>query len=323
MLSTPALARRLVAAILFVLLATPVQSQAAAATARVPNDQGRIPILEYHLVGGKDSRWGRSSARFRRDLELLYARGYRPITVAQLVDGKIDIPAGTSPVVFTFDDASPGQLRFIERNGKTEVDPTSAVGIWMEFSRTHPEWKNRATFCLLSGATEGHAFFGDKGIEGQKSAWRFEKLRLLANAGFELCAHTLWHANLAKYDDRTVQEQIARSVLAIDSAVSGYRVRTFALPLGKWPKNRALATSGAWRDPRGGREVKYAFDAVLLVSGPPVASPAAAGFNPLKLGRIQVFGDELERLLDRMDARNERFVSGGVIQVGPKTVAPR
>jgi hypothetical protein len=324
-MTAPALARRLVAPILIAILAGTAHSQTASgtATARAPNDQGRIPILEYHLVGGKDTRWGRSSARFRRDLELLYERGYRPITVAQLVDGKIDIPAGTSPVVFTFDDASPGQLKFIERNGKLEVDPESAVGVWLEFGKKHPEWQNRATFCLLSGATEGHAFFGEKGIAGQKSEWRFEKLRLLVKEGFELCAHTLWHANLGKYDDRAVQEQIARSVLAIDSAVAGYRVRTFALPLGMWPKNRALATAGQWRDARTGREVKYNFDAVLLVAGPPVASPASSGFNPMKLGRVQVFGDELERLLDRMDAKNQRFVSGGVTPMGPKTVAPR
>src|SRR5437868_3550137 len=60
--------------------------------ARPPNRLGRVPILEYHLVGDKDSRWGRSRERFRRDLQLLYDRGYRPITVAQLVDGDIDIP---------------------------------------------------------------------------------------------------------------------------------------------------------------------------------------------------------------------------------------
>jgi hypothetical protein len=296
-----------------------IATHASAQAPREPlpaNDRGRIPILEYHLVGGKDSRWGRSVERFRKDLELLYARGYRPITVAQLVDGKIDVPAGMTPVVVTFDDASPGQFRFIEKDGKTTVDPESAVGVWLAFNRAHPDWKNRATFCLLSGATEGHAFFGEKGIEGQKSAWRFEKLRLLASEGFELCAHTLWHANLAKYDDRMVQEQIARSVLAIDSAVAGYRVRTFSLPLGKWPKNRALADSGTWKEPRSGRIVRYAFDAVLEVAGPPVPSPASANFNPRKLSRIQVFGDELEKLLDRLDAKSERFVSNGNTDIG-------
>ncbi|MDQ8164750.1 MAG: polysaccharide deacetylase family protein [Gemmatimonadota bacterium] len=283
----------------------------ASAARRAPNPTGRIPILEYHLIGDKDSRWGRSHTRFRADLALLYARGYRPITVAQLVDGNFDIPAGTSPVVFTFDDASPGQFSYVEVNGRREIDPKSAVGIWLEFGRTNPEWRSRATFCVLSGAADGHAFFGEKGIKGQKTAWRFEKLRFLADSGFELCAHTLWHANLSKYSDQMVQEQIARSVLAIDSAVSGYRVRTFALPLGIWPRNRALVRAGSWRDPRTGREVRYMFDAVLLVAGNPVRSPGSPEFDPGRLERIQVFGNSLEATLDRLDADGDRYVAGG------------
>jgi hypothetical protein len=306
-----------------ILVAVACAATAEAQAPRPANEQGRIPILEYHLVGGKDSRWGRSASRFRKDLELLYARGYRPITVAQLVDGKIDVPAGMTPVVFTFDDASPGQFKYVEKGGRTEIDSESAVGIWLAFSREHPEWKNRATFCLLSGASEGHAFFGEKGIEGQKSAWRFGKLRTLASEGFELCAHTLWHADLSKYSDKVVQEQIARSILAIDSAVPGYRVRTFALPLGRWPKNRNLADTGSWTESRTGKTVRYDFDAVLEVAGPPVPSPSTSGFNPHQLTRIQVFGNELEKLLDRLDAQNNRFVSSGVGAVPKLPRAPR
>jgi hypothetical protein len=112
-------------------------------------------------------------------------------------------------------------------------------------------------------------------------------------------------------------------VLAIDSAVSGYRVRTFALPLGDWPRNRALATAGTWRDPKSGREVRYAFDAVLEVSGTPVPSPASNRFNPHALQRIQVIGDALEKMLDRLDASGERFVSSGNGHVQrPGTAAP-
>ena len=290
--------------------------QTATQGGRAPHEQGRIPILEYHLVGGeKDSRWGRSAEHFRRDLELLYARGYRPITTAQLVDGEIDVPARLSPVVFTFDDASPSQFRYLEQGGAKSVDPSSAVGIWLAFNRAHPDWKNRATFCVLSGAAAGHNFFGDRGIEGQKSAWRFEKLKFLADQGFELCAHTLWHADLAKYSDAVVQEQIARNVLAIDSAVSGYKVRTFALPLGNWPKNRPLAWAGTWRNPKTGQEVRYSFDAVLEVSGAAVPSPASERFNPHALQRIQVFGNALEQTLDLLDKSGDRFVSGGTGRV--------
>ncbi len=285
---------------------------------RVPNEMGRIPILEYHLFGGGDTRWQRDTAAFRGDLELLYARGYRPITVSQLVNREIDLAAGLSPVVITFDDASPSQFRYVERGGRRVVDATSAVGIWLAFHERRPGWSDRATFCVLPNAEAGRSFFGNKEIEGQKTAWRFEKLRFLVDRGFELCDHTLWHANLGKYPDAVVQEQIARAQLAIDSAVPGYRVRTMALPLGVFPRNRELARTGAWRDTISGRVVRYRFDAILLVAGPPAPSPYAPGFDPLRLPRVQVTGDALRRTLDRLDSDGTRYVSDG----DPRVVAP-
>jgi peptidoglycan/xylan/chitin deacetylase (PgdA/CDA1 family) len=278
---------------------------------RGPNELGRIPILEYHLFGDTEGRWQRTPARFRQDLELLHARGYRPITVGDLIDGRIDLPAGLSPVVITFDDASPGQFRYLEQGDSLAIDPESAVGIWLDMNRRHPEWENKGVFCLLSGAEVGRAFFGDKGIEGQATAWRHRKVKQLAELGFELCNHTLWHANLAKMDGARVQEQIARLLLAIDSAVPDYRVRTFALPLGQWPEDRALATHGQWTDPRSGRTTAYSHDAVLLVAGGPTRSPHDPEFDPLRLTRVQVFEDELVTVLDRLDATGNRYVSDG------------
>lgn len=283
-------------ALVALLVARPALSQAPA-----PSLPYRIPILQYHLIGDTDSRWKRSRDGFRRDLQLLYDRGYRPITIAQLVDRKFDIPPGTSPVVITFDDASPGQFLYTERNGKLEIDPSSAVGIWLEFSRRHKDWKNRATFCLLPAAAEGHAFFGDTGVAGQKSEWRFPKVRFLVQQGFELCNHTLWHGRLDRRSDAAVQEQIARGLLAVDSAVAGYRVRTFALPLGRWPKNRALARAGTWTDAKGARTVAYQFDAILEVTGALVGTPYGPGFNPLSIPRTQVIGDNLAPLLDQIE----------------------
>lgn len=280
-------------------------------TVRDPNELGRIPVLEYHLIGERDGRWSRSWQRFARDLALLHARGYRPITVKQLVSGDFDLAAGLSPVVITFDDASPGQFRYIETDGKLDIDSTSAVGVWNAFAARHPEWKGRAVFCVLPAATEGHAFFGDKGIQGQKTAWRFAKVRYLASQGFELCNHTLWHANLSKMSDSVVQEQIARAQLAVDSAASGYPVSTMALPLGMWPKNRGLLTKGAWTDRKSGKVTSYRIDAVLMVAGGPSRSPMDSLFDPLRIPRIQVFEDELERTLDRLDRDGSRFVSAG------------
>ncbi|HET7551548.1 MAG TPA: polysaccharide deacetylase family protein [Gemmatimonadaceae bacterium] len=291
------------------------------AEGRAVNELGRIPILEYHLIGDSDSRWMVERGRFREQLRMLYERGYRPITVSELVDGKIDLPAGRSPVVFTFDDASPSQFSYIERDGHLEVDSNSVVGIWLAFHARHPDWGKKATFCMLPGAAAGRSFFGDKGIEGQKTEWRLKKVRFLAEQGFELCNHTLWHANLANYPDSVVRQQIARGDLAIDSAVAGYHVRTFALPLGVWPRNRELARVGSWRDPKSGREIVYKYDAVLMVSGGPARSPFDPRFDPYRLPRVQVYGNELEKTLEHLERM--RYVASGVTPSGRARSAKR
>src|SRR6476660_2583575 len=225
---------------------------------RVPNEMGRIMVLEYHLITDHNGDYARERGQFRKDLELLYNRGYRPVNMSDVLDKKLNLPRGLSPVVMVFDDASPEQFRYIDNNGKLEIDPTSGIGIWLDFRKTHPDWDNKAVYCLLSGASAGHNFFGDRGVQGQKSNWRFRKVKWLADNGFELCNHTLWHAQLNKYPDAFVQEQIARGAMAIDSAVPGYKIRTFALPQGLWPKNRELAWAGSWTDPKGGKTVSYA-----------------------------------------------------------------
>ena len=278
---------------------------------RRSNHAGRIPVLEYHVIGGdKNALYTRTRESFRADLEDVYKRGYRPITIAQLLDKDFSgVPVGMSPVVVVFDDASPQQFAYVERDGKLEIDSTSAVGIWLDFAKSHPGWSNRAVFCMLNGASAGHNFFGDSPKwHGQRKEWRLAKVKWLAENGFELCAHTLWHAMLNKYPDAVVQEQIARNVMGIDSAVAGYRVRTMALPYGLWPKNRELAWRGSWTDPKTGKTHSYAFDAVLEVSGGPTLSPYDPRFNPHSITRIQAIGDDIRKTLDRLDTTSTRFV---------------
>ena len=149
---------------------------------------------------------------------------------------------------------------------------------------------------------------------GQHREWRFLKVKWLADNGFEVCNHTLWHAQLSKYPDSVVQEQIARGQMAIDSAVPGYKIRTFALPQGLWPKNRALAWRGSWTDPKTGKTIAYINETVLEVSGGLVRSPFDPQFDKTRITRYIVFGTELEKLLDQLDKSKSRFVwdGGGV-----------
>ncbi len=278
---------------------------------RVPNEMGRIMVLEYHLITDHNGDYARERGQFRKDLELLYSRGYRPVNMSDVLDKKLDLPHGISPVVFVFDDASPEQFRYIDNNGKLDIDPTSGIGIWLDFKKTHPDWNNKAVFCLLSGASAGHNFFGDRGIQGQKSNWRFRKVKWLADNGFELCDHTLWHAQLNKYPDAFVQEQIARNALAIDSAVPGYKIRSMALPQGLWPKNRALASKGSWTNPKTGKTVSYSWPVVFEVAGGPMRSPYDPSFDPGKTPRIQVIGNAIGAMIDKLEKSGNMYISDG------------
>jgi len=105
-----------------------------------------------------------------------------------------------------------------------------------------------------------------------------------------------------------VQEQIARNVMAIDSAVPGYKVRTMALPYGIWPKNRQLAWEGTWTDPKTKQTHTYKFDAVLEVAGGPTKSPYDPAFNPHSITRVQAVGNDIHKTLDQLDASKSRFV---------------
>ena len=44
-------------------------------------------ILEYHKIDYPEERWTRTPENFRRDLETLYARGYRLQSLNALLDG--------------------------------------------------------------------------------------------------------------------------------------------------------------------------------------------------------------------------------------------
>ena len=88
------------------------------------NHMGRIPVLEYHVIGGAQNQlYTRTVASFKADLDDVYKRGYRPITIAQMLDKNFnDVPDGMSPVVFVFDDASPEQFRYIQQGDSLVID---------------------------------------------------------------------------------------------------------------------------------------------------------------------------------------------------------
>lgn len=282
------------------LIACAVLLAPAPGLAQAPaNELGRVMILEYHRIDAPEGRWTRTPANFRRDLEELWRRGYRLVALNDLVGGRIDLPAGTTPVVLTFDDSSPGQFRYLEGNGTLEIDPESAVGILESFARAHPEFGLQATFFVLPAADPPNRLFNQPAHAGRK-------LRHLVRRGFEIGNHTLWHANLARYPEAPVRRQLAGAQEWIQRHVPGYRPRSLALPMGAYPREVGWAVEGSVNG------VSYRHKAILRVGGGATPSPFSKRFDPLRLPRIQALELEISRWLRYFDRHPpERFVSDG------------
>jgi peptidoglycan/xylan/chitin deacetylase (PgdA/CDA1 family) len=278
-----------------------------------PNELGRFLILEYHLIQEEETRWGRSIRNFKQDLERLHQAGYRTVSMADVIDGRIDLPSGKKPVLLTFDDSSPGQFRYLLKNGKREIDPNCAVGILMAFHQTHPDFARRAVFFVLPEAKQPHKLFGQPEYEA-------DKLRELVALGFEIGSHTLWHANLGKYDATTVQKQLSQSVEAIRQRVPEYTIRSLALPFGVYPKEPQLAVKGSFNG------IAYHHEAILMVAGGAAPSPFGVGCDLFHLPRIQVPGPDLNHWLSYYQKHpNEVFVSDGkpATVTFPKSLQPK
>ena len=271
------------------------------------NELGRIPILEYHKIDVPEARWTRTPEHFREDLQRLWDGGFRLVALTDLIAGHVDIPAGTTPVVLTFDDSSPGQFRATAPDGPSGellIDPDCAVGLLERFAHDHPGFGHAATFYVLAGANPPNNLFNQPPLAARK-------LQYLASHGYELGNHTLWHAELSKYDEATVRRQLALAQRAVSLAVAGYRLRTLALPLGAYPRDLSWAISGA------AQGVTYENEAILEVAGGAAPSPYDRAFDPYHLPRIQAIDSELRVLFTQFERHPERrFVSDG----DPRTV---
>jgi len=276
-----------------------LQPSVALAQGLPPNELGRIMVLEYHKIDSPEQRWTRTPENFRRDLETLYARGYRLQSLNGVIDGKISVPAGTTPVVLTFDDSSPGQFRYIARNGALEIDPRCGVGILEAFIKEKPDFGRAATFYVLPGASRPNRLFDQPEHESKK-------LQFLVRQGYEIGNHTLWHANLGKYDEATVRGQIAEAQVWIQRHVPDYKPRTLALPLGVYPKSIAWAQEGT------AKGTTYRTEGILMVAGGAAPSPFARTFDALRIPRIQAVERDLAYWLGFFEkSPSERFVSDG------------
>lgn len=265
------------------------------------NESGKVMILMYHVIGAPAEKpWMQTTENFRRDLHLLYEQGYSLISLNDFIQNNITTPAGRSPVVLTFDDASPGHFRYIVgEDGKKEIDPQCAVAILLEFGKEHPDFGHTAIF-----------YINDRPF-GQSGYWQ-EKLRELVSLGFDIGNHTLTHPKMNSLSHEDVQKELANLARLVEDTVPGYRVNSLALPFGIFPTDFNLAVQGIHN------EFEYKHEAVLRVGANPAKSPNTAGFDPCRLPRVQASTEELGKWLEYFKKNpQERYISDG----DPMTIA--
>jgi hypothetical protein len=251
-----------------------------------PNEAGAIPVVMYHrfIATEKPSYLNRTPAGFRNDLESLHKRGYWPVNAWDVIANKMDVPAGKSPIVLSFDDALPSQFRTIIKNGQEKIDPDCAVGI-MESFQKKTGWPARATFFVLPKAGRNTDPFGQS--EGVSS-----KFDYLISKGYEIASHSATHGNMRGMTAAQVQSELATAMREIKKINKGAQMQTLALPFGK-PPREANALKALMEGESGG--TSYRNKAVFLAAWRPIASPltkqgikqdGVAAFDPSKLERV-------------------------------------
>ncbi len=263
------------------------------------NEAGEIMILMYHEIGETEDVWCRTPANFRKDLETLYESGYRLISMNDLLDGHIDVPAGCSPVVLTFDDGKGGQFRYLEKDGRQIIDPDCAVAILEEFYAAHPDFGLAATFYIF--------------YETPFEQYEFiqEKLSYLVEKGFEIGNHCYSHGNLRKLSPEKARSELALHVKRTQEYLPDYTVRSLALPFGEYPDNMSHIIEGEFEG------TAYRNDGILLVGSNPAPSPFSVAFNAAALPRVRASEMEVEDcgLYDWLERLREnlqrRYISDG------------
>lgn len=276
---------------------TPTPAPPPVDPAAVDADElGQIPVLMYHRLkedGG--GPYDRTRQAFRAELRWLFDHDYVPVVLSDVLDGRIDIPAGTKPVVLTFDDA-PREHAQLE-GGEPVAD--TALGILTDVAADYEQVDPVAVWSVLP------APFGGNAQRGRAI------MRELHERGHELANHSCDHTPLSGRGRADVERDLACGADVIREAVPGAEVRVLTLPLGRFPDEHQWAHAGD--TPEGG----YDHDALLKVGARPARSPFHADFQPLAMPRIRSGGStrqsdfESAFWLARLEAQDTAYVSDG------------
>ncbi|OPX43094.1 polysaccharide deacetylase [Ruminiclostridium hungatei] len=270
-----------------------------------PNESGQIMVVMFHnfveAYPKGNNEYTTTFDEFEKLLPDLYDRKYRLVSLTDMLNNNINVPAGCIPMVFTFDDGTSGQFNLIEKDGKLVINPKSAVGILEEFNKKHPDFGMKGTFYVNLGVS---TFQGSGNMA--------DRLSYLVDKGFEIGNHTKTHVSLPEV--KTVQkmlEEVGGNQVLMNEIIPGYSFNSFSLPFGNASKNlKEYVIKGSYQG------VDYKHSAIVLVGANPAPSPVSSKFNPLALPRVRSTGQkkvecDLDWWLKTLEKGSSQYISDG------------
>lgn len=175
-----------------------------------------LPILMYHTIDTECDaayrRWAVPPKTFGRHLDLIAARGFRPITVSSLIAHRERAePLPPHTVVITFDD---GLRDFL-------------VGAMPELRRHDFP----ATLYVVSGHVNQTSTWLAPLGEGQRPMLNWDELRAVASQGIEIGGHTHTHPQLDLLPLSKALSELRQSKTILEDNL-GLPVQSFAYPHG-------------------------------------------------------------------------------------------
>ena len=276
------------------------------------DESGNVPIMMYHGIhnvtdneytGGNVDKDGyqRTTQAFIDDLEFYYNSGYRMIRLEDYVNGIIDVEAGLSPIIITFDDGLSNNLKVtgLDSDGNIIIDPNCAVGVLESFKQKYPDYNVTATFFINGGLFN-------------QSEYNEKILNWLVNNGYDIGNHTYSHVDFTSVSkDKSIQE-VGSMYNLLDKYIPGKYVNIVALPFGspynKDHENFPVILNGSYN----GNE--YTTEAALRVGWEAESSPFSSSFDKTFLKRIRAYDNngvefDIEMNFDILE--NNRYISDG------------
>jgi len=249
-----------------------------------PNELGRIPVVMFHkfvkaFEPKTEKNYTATFDMYETLLDTLYQGGFRLISMDDFLSGRISVPAGLKPMVFTFDDGTASQFSLTEENGALRVSSDCAVDVLRRFNETHPDFGMHGSFFL-------NMDMGTNTFPGAGTVP--ERIMMLLNMGFEIGSHTWGHVDFTADGTRQdIEQALGRNQKALSETIPGLEFRTLALAYGSRPKDktlRPLLAEGAWEG------TGYRNDGIFAVGAAPSVTVFDKRFDPLFIERVRATG---------------------------------